>query len=216
MDNKIDPIVAGFFQFLAERYVGICRAWVDDPEAVVADAAQRYAALVPTLAYRDNPGHPMATGLFFTACALAMQQALDEHGVGVHEFGPALLQSLRDDPVPDPDWSTLLGTLEASSEAPAKPGEFVVEVVAESDSVYGMNVKSCAVCALYSQHDAMELVPYMCATDDAMSEAADDGLRRTGTIALGAHQCDFRYQKGGERLGLAEQYPERIHLRPSR
>ncbi len=59
----------------------------------------------------------------------------------------------------------------------------------------------------------MELVPYMCASDDVMSDLAGDGLRRSGTIALGAHQCDFRYQPGAEPETVADQYPEPIQLR---
>ncbi len=56
----------------------------------------------------------------------------------------------------------------------------------------------------------MAFTPYMCATDDLVSDQLDQGLRRTGTIALGAHRCDFRYKAGGEPLRLAEQYPEKI------
>ena len=75
---------------------------------------------------------------------------------------------------------------------------------------WGMNVKSCAICHTFSKYDAMDLVPYMCATDDLMSDFGQEGLRRTGTIALGSHQCDFRYKSGGEPLRVVEQYPERI------
>ena len=73
-----------------------------------------------------------------------------------------------------------------------------------------MNIKSCAICHAFSKYDAMDLVPYMCAMDDVASEIGDLGLRRTGTIALGATHCDFRYERGREPLRLADQYPERI------
>ncbi len=76
-----------------------------------------------------------------------------------------------------------------------------------------MNITSCAICHLFGNHDAMDLVPYMCAFDDVMSAAGDQGLRRTGTIALGASHCDFRFQQGGEPLPLAEQYPDQIRLK---
>lgn len=56
----------------------------------------------------------------------------------------------------------------------------------------------------------MDLVPYMCATDDVVSDRGGQGLRRTGTIAVGAHQCDFRYKRGGEPLHLAPQCPQRF------
>ena len=56
------------------------------------------------------------------------------------------------------------------------------------------------------------MVPYMCSFDDVVSDAGDQGLRRTGTIALGASHCDFRFRQGGKPRRLAEQYPERIQL----
>jgi hypothetical protein len=63
---------------------------------------------------------------------------------------------------------------------------------------FGFDVKSCAVCELFSKHDAEEVVPYLCALDDKMSELMGMGLRRSGTRALGASCCDFRYQAGAE------------------
>jgi len=75
---------------------------------------------------------------------------------------------------------------------------------------WGMNVRSCAVCHQFAKYHAMELVPYMCAVDDVMSDRTRRGLQRTGSIALGATHCDFRYKRGGEPRRLAEQYPDRI------
>jgi hypothetical protein len=72
------------------------------------------------------------------------------------------------------------------------------------------NVHSCTICHTASKYDAMDLVPYMCATDDVMSEKNNDGLRRTRSIALGAHLCDFRFKDDGPPRRLAEQYPDRI------
>ena len=90
--------------------------------------------------------------------------------------------------------------------------EFVFEVLLGDDQTYdwGLNIRRCAVCHAYARHDAMDLVPYMCASDDVESDRGGQGLRRTGTIGLGAHQCDFRYKAGGDPLRLADQYPDRI------
>ena len=90
--------------------------------------------------------------------------------------------------------------------------QFVFEAFLGDRSEYdwGMNVKSCAICYAFSKYDAMDLVPHMCATDDVVSDRDNQGLRRTGTIALGAKRCDFRYKRGGEPLHLAPQYRDRI------
>lgn len=211
------PIVRAYFEFLHGRFVTMAGEWVDDPEAVVADAETRFEAMIPDLAYVDDPGHPMAMSLFFTAVNLAMHLALRERGVGTHDFGPVLLGSLIEEPLPDVDVIGQMDAFKAAGDASlegAKPGEFVFEVVTEGDDFdWGMDVKSCGICFLFSQHDAMDFVPYMCAGDDVLSDQMGDGLRRTGTIALGAHQCDFRYQKGGQPLPLAGQYPQQIQIR---
>lgn len=70
---------------------------------------------------------------------------------------------------------------------------------------FGFDLKSCPICELFSKHGADEVVPYLCALDDKMSEFMGMGLRRSGTRALGASCCDFRYQAGGEPQSLRSQ-----------
>ena len=101
------------------------------------------------------------------------------------------------------------------SQRAARPGEFAFEIVAGDGYTggdFGMNVISCAVCFAFGKYDAMALVPYMCPTDDVLSDALGQGLQRSGTIALGAHRCDFRFDREGSPARLAEQFPERIKL----
>lgn len=74
----------------------------------------------------------------------------------------------------------------------------------------GQGVTNCAVCATFERHDASEIVPYLCALDDPMSAALGLGLRRSGTRALGASCCDFRYQAGGEPMTLRSRHSLRI------
>jgi len=45
-----------------------------------------------------------------------------------------------------------------------------------------------------------------------VSDWQGQGLRRTGTIALGAHHCDFRYKPDQEPKRVAAQYPDRIRV----
>ncbi len=75
-----------------------------------------------------------------------------------------------------------------------------------SASGFGVNVTRCAVCSLYEEHDAGEIVPYLCRLDDDLSDALGMGLQRTGTKALGSDCCDFRYEAHGEPKRLRSQY----------
>ena len=199
----------------------IAGAFVDDPEEAVQAAEARLEQIIPGLAYGDDPRHPMASALFNCSAVLALYLVLQEHAVGVHEFGRVALEAIGDylrsdagstsEEAPDVE---AFRAAAAASQAGARPGEFVFELLPPGDDRdWGMNVTSCAICHEFSKHGAIDLVPYMCATDDVVSDLRGQGLRRTGTIALGAHQCDFRYHAAGQPLSVAEQYPQRVQLR---
>lgn len=191
-----------------------------EPASIIEEAETIFNGMVPDLAYIDTPRNPMAPSLFFCCIDLALYLALKSKGVGVHEYGTAMLNALAQSaihprPLADTEESRAGFTqmVNATQVDPA-PGEFVLENVpgkeASFDSVY--DITSCAVCHEFAKHDAMDLVPYMCATDDVMSDKGKQGLQRTGSVALGADRCDFRYKMHGEPKCLAEQYPHLIHV----
>jgi hypothetical protein len=186
---------------------------VDD---LVRETRNEFEALIPDIPYADRPGHSMFRSAFGVFLYLAVFKAARRHGYDVHQVGAAFLREpVRGKPGPVP--AAALGQMRKDaeeSEKSAAPNEFVFEILdGDTDSDWGMNIKSCAVCHAYAKHDAMNLVPYMCASDDIVSDAGGQGLRRTGTIGLGAHHCDFRFKAGGEPLRLVEQYSERIRMR---
>ena len=211
--------VRGQFRGMRRGYQLIAARFVDDPEAVVDEAAALYDRMVPDLAYLDEPDHPMADSLFKCAMTLAVYLALKDRGVDVHDFGATVVEMFAMVPAPPDQFGNesallaLKSAAEASQREPKK-GEFVFEVLeGVPDAEVAMNVRSCAICHHFSKYGAMELVPYMCALDDVVSDKLHHGLRRTGTIALGAHQCDFRFHRGGDPLRLADGYPDRIRLK---
>lgn len=207
----------GMFEMERTLLVAAARELVDDPEAAVDEAAETLDGMLPELAYLDRPDHPLASSLFQCATALALYLVLRDRGVNVHDFGRtfltqfgALLEMLPESPIQYDDAAAALGE---ESQRGARPGEFVFEVVPiDERGRWGINMLSCAICHHFAKHDAMELVPYMCASDDVVSDRFDQGLRRTGTIALGAHHCDFRFHDGGEPLRVADRYPEKIRV----
>ena len=193
-------------------------------EEILEESAKIFDGMIPEMAYVDHPEHPMANALFICNVNLAVYLALKKRGVDVHDFGNAMLTGLAAARVKGPeeplgegflenDFDEFFAVGEASQNDPVA-GEFELEVVKGDAGEYewGYNIKSCAICYSFSNHDAMDLVPYMCATDDVMSDKGNQGLQRTGSIAVGAHQCDFRYKRGGEPRRLATQYPDRIRI----
>lgn len=192
-------------------------ALTDEIDSVGSEARAFLEAMAADLAYIDKP-HPFRDALFYCAINLALFKSLEKRGIGVHTFGGAMLSDLANRTGmldADGEDSEAAGMVEFPQRGD-HPGEFEVEMVqpeaGDESFTMGYNVKFCAICYLFSQHDAMALVPYMCASDDVVSDAQSQGLKRTGTIALGAHCCDFRFGGKGESRRVAEQYPDNIRF----
>lgn len=227
MTHQADAqFVRNFFETVRPWLTGLAGRLVDDPEAVIERAATLFDGMLPQMAYVDKPDHPMAYAVFDCSELLAVYLALKERGINAHDFGRAMLVAMAETPLPEAKleqpkderpakdrFAEFIASAEAS-QRDALPGEFVYEAVAgdRSEFDWGTNVKSCAICAAFSKYDAMDLVPYMCASDDVGSDRDATGLRRTGTIAVGAHQCDFRFKRGRAGQHLAPQYPDQIRV----
>lgn len=109
-------------------------------------------------------------------------------GVDVHDFGCAVLADIAQNrmiPVDTGSDPKLLKEFIESGETSkqdAKPNEYVFEAF-QGDHIdydWSVNIKRCALCVAFSKYGAMDLVPYMCAMNDVMSDKINQGLRRTG------------------------------------
>jgi hypothetical protein len=217
--------LAQFFARSRPRLGKLAGRLCDDAEAAVNDAETIFMGMVPDLAYADKPDHPLASALFTTTVNLAIYLSLKQRGVDLHAFGSSMLKGLArapaaafpEEPAGEAERQAQAAAFMASaaeSQSNALRGEDVFEFLPGDGNAfdYGLNVKSCAVCHQFSKYGAMELVPYMCAADDVMSDRNGKGLQRTGSIALGARLCDFRYKPGGKPRRLADRYPDRIRV----
>jgi hypothetical protein len=211
-----------YFNQARPRLTRLAERLSSDTDAVIAEASAIFDEMIPRLGYIDNPQHPLAPALFICSVNLSLYLALKKRGVDVHQFGNAMLNGLMRAPIPVPQESdevlqerlTHFAVLAQASQTSAKPGEDVFEVAhsTNADFEWGYNVTSCAICKTASTYGAIDLVPYMCAVDDVMSDKGNQGLRRSGSLALGAEHCDFRFKRGGEPQRLAQQYPEQIRF----
>ncbi len=204
--------VLSVFDHGRERLSNMIAPLTDGPCAALDEARAILVEITPSLAYLDVPGHPLARALFDCAINLAIYLALKSAGIEVHDFGRALLNNLSMQPAQAEAESGQM--MDVPADARAHPGQFKLESVQTEDDAFqwGFNMTSCAICYLYGQHDAMALVPYMCASDDVISDQRGQGLRRTGTIALGAHHCDFRFGAKAGASRVAERFPDKIRF----
>ncbi len=60
---------------------------------------------------------------------------------------------------------------------------------------YGIDILECGICKLFSKHKYQKYSSILCEVDEITSSLAGLKLVRTGTIALGAKKCDFRFIK---------------------
>jgi L-2-amino-thiazoline-4-carboxylic acid hydrolase len=60
---------------------------------------------------------------------------------------------------------------------------------------YGIDILECGICKLFKKHDYDNYASILCEVDELTSGMAGLRLVRTGTIALGAKKCDFRFKK---------------------
>lgn len=211
-----------YFEPATLRLTRLAGRFVSETFTVVEEASVIFDDMLPNMAYVEKPEHPLAPALFTCNVNIALYLALKKRGVEVHAFGNALLNGLMRAPIPMPQESAQekqerldkFVSAASASQTEAQTGEDIFEVVEATvgEFDWGFNITSCSICQAAAQHQASELVPYLCAVDDVMSDKGGWGLRRTGSLALGAHRCDFRYQNGGEPQRLAEQFPQQIRV----
>ncbi len=60
---------------------------------------------------------------------------------------------------------------------------------------YGVDILECGICKLFKKYNYDKYSPILCEVDELTSHLAGLQLIRTGTIALGAKKCDFRFKK---------------------
>lgn len=211
-----EALLIEWFADRTESVLAMASSVSASPAAIADVAADRFRQLLSTMPYVDNHDHPMASSAFECAAILAVYLAAREleGDVDVHEFGRAALAAMGDDPVGSPGGFDDFVAAGLASQEEASPNEFVFDVRSgDGDVRRSIDITSRAICAMFGPHDAMDLVPYMCAMDDVVSDRYGQGLRRTGSIALGASHCDFRFTgRNGEPLALDSQYPQQIQL----
>src|SRR5688500_15216628 len=157
--------VRQFFDRELPRLEHIAQALSADPAAAIEHASSRWDEQSLAFAYADEPEHPMAPSFLLCAAHLVLFDVLRERdGVDAHTYGRAMHRvplSLRI-PFEDPAKPREFRVAAVVSMEKRRPGRFAFEFVREEGSDWGMNIRACALVHEFSQHDALDLVPYFC------------------------------------------------------
>jgi hypothetical protein len=81
----------------------------------------------------------------------------------------------------------------------AHPDGFRAKIITDKKETfglgYGFDILECGICKLFKKHNYEKYSSILCEVDEITSHLAGLKLVRTGTIALGAKKCDFRFKK---------------------
>lgn len=185
----------------------------DFTRIVIPEIRQEYEALIPQIPYIGNK-KPFKQWLLATAQFLAVYRVLKRHGNSVEEVGRIGYDTTEQMLDTHPKFvlrlfgratfsKKRLETARIYAEESQKreyPGDYLFEFV-EGDNEsfdFGIDYLECASLKFLAVQDALELAPYICATDILQSERFGWGLTRTMTLAEGGEKCNFRFKKGGK------------------
>ncbi len=78
---------------------------------------------------------------------------------------------------------------------------FIANIITDKAETYGLgygiDILECGICKLFKKHNYGKYASILCEVDEITSGFAGLKLVRTGTIALGAKKCDFRFKRVG-------------------
>ena len=190
-------------------------SWLGEEQVsrFMREARQEYEALIPRIPYVGD--NSLALSFFFPSTRyLAVYRALQRQGRAVEDAGRVIFMLGREEAkaIPyigrrimeyvwfSPLFRRLLKKRAARSHQHRYPGDFVLTYV-EGDGRefdYGVDYTECAHCKFLQAEKAFEIAPYVCATDQPISELMGWGLTRTMTLSEGAPKCTFRFKRGGK------------------
>lgn len=79
------------------------------------------------------------------------------------------------------------------------PDGFRVSILTDKNGTlglgYGFDILECGICKLYQKHRLQKFTSLLCEIDHITSSLAGLTIKRSGTIALGAEKCDFRFER---------------------
>ena len=189
-------------------------------EDIVSAARAKLEELAGEIPYAGQDRNPMAENITGPYTFLSFALVLRERGLTTQEIG-AFVHAAYTTPFSwVPRWLLQglirplfwlkfrrMAAVAEASQRREHPDEFVLAVPTPPPGAdFALEIRECAVCKAFAKHGEQGVVPYVCATDDLMSDAFGLGLRRTGTRAVGSERCDFVYQFDGNPLRLQDRY----------
>jgi hypothetical protein len=194
----------------------ITEKYPDAPEKILGDIEDHYKIISIDTRFAATSGNPVDKRLDFCAYFLALIKTLDARNESYETIRQVCLEIVTVYVKPKNKIHRLLKKLPAKlvntwlAKAVIKslhekvsknsnPDGFIANIITDKEQTYGLgygiDILECGICKLFAKHNFQKYSSILCEVDEVTSGLAGLKLIRTGTIALGAQKCDFRFKK---------------------
>ncbi len=200
--------IACFHQSIKKHYPG-------SAGELLAETELAYLSISQDTKFAATSKNPIDKRLDFTARFLGLIRVLDERGESYEAIRAICLEIAERYVQPKNKlhgwfkrmlprllifgWTNkLLKKFDSRVNHNENPEGFVANILTDKAQTYGLgygvDIIECGICKLFKKHQLERFASILCEVDHLTSSLAGLELIRTGTIALGAKKCDFRWK----------------------
>lgn len=194
----------------------IRKYYPDNSDKMIAEINTHYKNISPDTKFAATSKNPIDKRLDFCSYFLALIKMLDEQGENFETIRKICLEIVTEYVRPKNKFQQLVKRLPAKltntwlatvllkafhrkvSTNP-NPDGFIANIITDKKETfglgYGFDILECGICKLFTKHKYQKYASILCEVDEITASLAGLKLIRTGTIALGAKKCDFRFNK---------------------
>jgi L-2-amino-thiazoline-4-carboxylic acid hydrolase len=194
----------------------IHKIFTADYRNIIANTEKHYAAIAPSVQFASSSSNPIDRRLDFSAYFLAFIKTLDERGETFDGIRKICIDIVTEYVRPKNRWQQWLKRLpvklvdtwvakrfiKAFSKRVSQnknPDGFVANIITDKNETYGLgygiDIVECGICKLFKKQEYENYASILCEIDKITTGLAGLEMIRSGTIAMGAKKCDFRYKK---------------------
>lgn len=185
-------------------------------DAIIKETDDNFISISADTHFAASSPNPIDRRLDFAAYFLAFIKTLDRYGESFESIRKVSLQVVLEYVRPKNKFQAMMKKLPAAiipspigalflkkfkekvSKNPNADG-FIATLITDKDEThglgYGIDITQCGICKLFSKHNYQKYASILCEVDAVTADLAGLTMIRTGTIALGAKKCDFRWKK---------------------
>ena len=195
---------------------GIRKNFPEQADKLITETDNNFKQISPDTSFAASSSNPIDKRLDFAAYFLAFIKVLDKQGESFDKIRKVSLEIVIDYVRPKNKFQQLIKRIPAKlisspvgafflkkfNERVSKNSNtdgFIANIITDKKETfglgYGVDITECGICKLFNKHSFQKYSSILCDVDAVTAELAGLKLIRTGTIALGAKKCDFRWER---------------------